>query len=89
MSAEHTAWVHKKLETAKRILTRQRHDKGKMSSMHASEIECIAKGIAHKSCKFGLKTGDVSTDKVSFEAKIGGVLKDHKILKLGRIRRNL
>ena len=54
------------LETAKRILTQQRRDRGKVYSMHAPEVECIAKGKAHKPYEFGIKVGIVSTSKESF-----------------------
>jgi len=54
------------LEIAKRIHTQQRHDKGKVYSVHAPEVECIAKGKAHKPYEFGVKVGVVSTSKESF-----------------------
>ena len=62
----HTAQMSKLLEIARRILTQQRHDKGKVYSMHAPEVECIAKGKAHKPYEFGVKVGIVSTSKESF-----------------------
>ncbi|MDV6343978.1 transposase [Nitrosomonas sp. Is37] len=37
-----------------------------MYSIHAPEVECIAKGKAHKSYEFGVKGGVVSTSKKSF-----------------------
>lgn len=54
------------LEIARRIHTQQRHDKGKVYSVHAPEVECIAKGKAHKPYEFGVKVGVVSTSKESF-----------------------
>jgi IS5 family transposase len=54
------------LEFAKRIHAQQRHDKGKVYSVHAPEVECIAKGMAHKPYEFGVKVGVVSTSKESF-----------------------
>jgi len=54
------------LEIAKRIHAQQRHDKGKVYSVHAPEVECIAKGKAHKPYEFGVKVGVVSTSKESF-----------------------
>lgn len=63
---EQAAKMNKLLEIARRILTQQRHDKGKVYSMHAPEVECIAKGKAHKPYEFGIKVGIVSTSKESF-----------------------
>lgn len=54
------------LELGLRIHARQRHDKGKVYSVHAPEVECIAKGKAHKPYEFGVKVGVVSTSKESF-----------------------
>lgn len=51
------------LDTAERIFTQQRHDKNKVYSMHAPEVECIAKGKAHKKYEFGCKASFVSTSK--------------------------
>jgi IS5 family transposase len=51
---------------ARRIHTQQRHDTGKVYSVHAPEVECIAKGKAHKPYEFGVKVGVVSTSKESF-----------------------
>ena len=51
---------------ARRIHAQQRHDKGKVYSVHAPEVECIAKGKAHKPYEFGVKIGVVSTSKESF-----------------------
>lgn len=41
----------------------QRHDKRKVYSVHAPEVECIAKGKVHKQYEFGVKVGLVSTSK--------------------------
>jgi IS5 family transposase len=38
----------------------------KLYSVHAPEVECIAKGKAHKQYEFGVKVGIVSTNKESF-----------------------
>ena len=54
------------LEIAKRIHAQQRHDKNKVYSVHAPEVECIAKGKVHKPDEFGVKVGVVSTSKESF-----------------------
>lgn len=66
LPAEHTARMNTLLDIARRILTQQRHDHGKVYSMHAPEVECIAKGKAHKPYEFGVKVGIVSTSKESF-----------------------
>lgn len=54
------------LAIAKRIHQQQRKDHGKVYSVHAPEVECIAKGKAHKRYEFGVKVGIVSTSKESF-----------------------
>lgn len=54
------------LSIAKRIHQQQRKDHGKVYSVQAPEVECIAKGKAHKRYEFGVKVGIVSTSKESF-----------------------
>jgi len=54
------------LDIAKRIHQQQRHDKNKVYSVHAPEVECIAKGKAHKRYEFGVKVGIVTTSKDNF-----------------------
>jgi IS5 family transposase len=49
------------LERAKRIFTQKRDDSNKLYSMQAPEVECIAKGKAHKKYEFGCKVSLVST----------------------------
>ena len=49
------------LERAKRIYQQQRNDSNKVYSMHAPEVECIAKGKAHKRYEFGCKVVFVTT----------------------------
>ena len=51
------------LDRIERIRTQQRHDKRKVYSVHAPEVECIAKGKVHKPYEFGVKVGLVSTSK--------------------------
>jgi transposase, IS5 family len=43
------------LALAKRLHLQKRRDKGKLYSVHASEVECISKGKAHKRYEFGCK----------------------------------
>lgn len=45
---------------------RSEGDPLKLYSVHAPEVECIAKGKAHKQYEFGVKVGIVSTSKESF-----------------------
>ena len=58
------------LRIATRIHTQPRKrsegDPPKLYSVHAPEVECIAKGKAHKQYEFGVKVGIVSTSKESF-----------------------
>jgi IS5 family transposase len=51
------------LAKAQRLLVQQRHDKHKLYSIHAPEVECIAKGKAHKRYEFGNKVSFVTTSK--------------------------
>jgi transposase, IS5 family len=51
------------LDRMERIRTQQRHDHHKVYSVHAPEVECIAKGKVHKQYEFGVKVGLVSTSK--------------------------
>jgi IS5 family transposase len=55
--------VHELLELAKRLYRQKREDKGKLYSIHAPEVECIAKGKAHKRYEFGCKVRMVTTSK--------------------------
>lgn len=60
----------KLLQVATRIHTQPRKrsegDPPKLYSVHAPEVECIAKGKAHKQYEFGVKVGIVSTSRESF-----------------------
>jgi len=56
--------LNRLLEIAKRIHTQQRNDKNKVYSVHAPEVECIAKGKVHKRYEFGVKVGVVSGDEI-------------------------
>ena len=51
------------LSRAQRIHGQARKDKGKLYSMHAPEVECIAKGEAHKKYEFGCKVSVASTSR--------------------------
>jgi transposase, IS5 family len=58
------------LEITKRIHSQPKKradgDVPKIYSVHAPEVECIAKGKAHKKYEFGVKVGLVTTNKESF-----------------------
>jgi IS5 family transposase len=49
------------LGIAGRIFSQQRHDSSKLYSVHAPEVECIAKGKVHKKYEFGCKVAVAST----------------------------
>lgn len=61
------------LERAERILRQQRSDTKKLYSMHAPEVECIAKGKAHKPYEFGCKVAVVTTAKTNWVVGIEAV----------------
>ena len=51
------------LTLAHRLLVQERGSKEKLYSVHAPEVECIAKGKAHKRCEFGCKASVATTSK--------------------------
>jgi IS5 family transposase len=51
------------LALAKRLHRQERHEKGKLYSVHAPEVECISKGKAHKRYEFGCKVALAITSK--------------------------
>ncbi len=51
------------LEVGKRIYLQERHDKNKVYSVHAPEVECISKGKAHKRYEFGCKVSVAATSR--------------------------
>jgi IS5 family transposase len=71
------------LELAERIFQQQRTDKNKVYSMHAPEVECIAKGKAHKKYEFGCKVSLVTTSQnnwvVGVEARHGNPYDGHTL----------
>lgn len=54
------------LERSKQIFGQNRNDSDKLYSMQAPEVECIAKGKAHKKYEFGCKVSLVSTSEDSW-----------------------
>jgi transposase, IS5 family len=61
------------LERAERIFRQQRHDRKKLYSLHAPEVECIAKGKAHKPYEFGCKVAVVTTARTNWVVGIDAV----------------
>jgi IS5 family transposase len=49
------------LALAHRLLSQTRNSKNKIYSLHEPDVECIAKGKAHKKYEFGCKVGVVTT----------------------------
>jgi transposase, IS5 family len=49
-----------------RLLAQQRHDHDKLYSLHAPEVQCIAKGKAHKKYEFGIKVSLAVTQRDNF-----------------------
>jgi len=60
--------LHLKEEVAKakRLLTQQKTDSHKLYSLHEPQVECIAKGKAHKRYEFGCKAGFVTAAKTNW-----------------------
>ena len=46
-----------------RLLDQQRHDQNKLYALHAPEVECIAKGKAHKRYEFGVKVSIATSNR--------------------------
>jgi IS5 family transposase len=51
------------LNIARAIFNQKRNDKNKVYSVHAPEVECIAKGKVHKKYEFGCKVSMVSSSR--------------------------
>ncbi len=77
------AELERLLALAERIYTQQKKSKNKVYSVHAPEVECIAKGKIHKKYEFGCKVGVVSTSKknwiVGVEAYHGNPYDGHTL----------
>jgi transposase, IS5 family len=61
------------LERAERIFAQRREDTGKLYSVHAPEVECIAKGKAHRPYEFGCKVAVVTTARANWVVGISAV----------------
>ena len=77
------AHLERLLNLAERIYAQQKHDENMVYSVHAPEVECIAKGKAQKRYEFGCKAGIVSTSKdnwiVGVEAYHGNSYDGHTL----------
>jgi IS5 family transposase len=54
------------LTLAERLFSQKREDKNKIYSLHCPEVECIAKGKAHKKYEFGCKVGFATSSSGNF-----------------------
>ena len=63
----------KALNIARNIFNQKRNDKNKVYSVHAPEVECIAKGKVHKKYEFGCKVSMVSSSKDNWILAIDAV----------------
>lgn len=54
------------LERIARLLAQRREDSHKLYSIHAPEVECIAKGKAHKKVEFGVKVSVATSTRSNF-----------------------
>ena len=75
--------VHELVELAKRLHRQKRGDKGKVYSIHAPEVECIAEGKARKRYEFGCKVAVVSSSRnnwvIGIEATPGNPYDGHTL----------
>jgi transposase, IS5 family len=60
---EEKAYYTEEFARMKRVLAQKRHDKNKIYSLHEPQVECIAKGKAHKKYEFGAKASIMMTAK--------------------------
>lgn len=60
------AEFHEELWLTERMLDQQKQDKNKLYSIHAPEVECIAKGKVQKKYEFGVKVSVATTNKDNF-----------------------
>lgn len=54
------------LKRVQQLLQQSKHSTNKLYSLHAPEVECIAKGKAHKKYEFGVKASIVTTHNSNF-----------------------
>ena len=58
--------LHLLLDRAKQIIGQKKGDKNKLYSVHEPQVECIAKGKAHKKYEFGCKVGLATTARTNW-----------------------
>lgn len=54
------------MELVDRLLHQERHDKNKLYSLWAPEVECISKGKSHQKYEFGVKVSVATTNRDNF-----------------------
>jgi len=54
------------LDLAERLYKQKRNDSNKIYSLHCPEVECIAKGKAHRKYEFGCKVGFATSSRGNF-----------------------
>jgi IS5 family transposase len=62
------------LTKAEQLLSQERQSKNKLYSLHAPEVECIAKGKVHKKYEFGVKVSVATTNRDNF---VVGMFAEH------------
>ncbi len=71
------------LTVVERVYSQKKNDKNKIYSLHAPEVECIAKGKPHKKYEFGCKVSIATTAKepwiVSISAEHGNPYDGHTL----------
>lgn len=65
-AGENMPFFQDMVSKANRLLAQQKGSHNKLYSLHAEEVECIAKGKAHKKYEFGCKVSLVVTNKEGF-----------------------
>ena len=74
----HRPWIQdfftEELSKAKQLLVQERNSKNKLYSLHAPEVECIAKGKAHRKYEFGVKVSVATTNRDNF---VVGMFAEH------------
>jgi IS5 family transposase len=59
-------WFTNLMELGRKLCAQKRDDKNKTYSIHAPEVECIAKGKVHKKYEFGCKASVAATSRDNF-----------------------
>ena len=65
-SGQRSEKLQKALKSGERIFKQEKKSKGKMYSLHESQVECLSKGKAHKPYEFGNKVSFSVTGKKSW-----------------------